>query len=383
MIRIGISGFGAMGQLHASHLLKGLVPGAQLCAVYDPDAARRKAAGALSAEIACCQTLEELLEKVDAVVLASPHALHVPHALAALQSGRHVLTEKPLGVRASQAQQAVDLAAEKGLVYCVMFDQRALPVCRRVKALLDAGEIGAVRRTVLIQTDCYRPQSYFDSGAWRGTWKLEGGGMLVNQCSHAMDLLCWWLGMPEFVSANVGYGKWHQIEVDADISCFARYPGGGTLHFLASTADVPGINLFEIQGDAGKLAIDRESGALRVYRLDEPEPAFSQSFAGGIGAPGCACEELRFDAAERGHLRVLQNFAAAIAGREKPLAPAVEAMDALRLTQAIYLSSWLGRGVAAPFEDEAFDALFVPRQEQSKPHAAKQVCIDFNAVWKK
>lgn len=129
MIRIGISGFGAMGQLHASHLLKGLVPGAQLCAVYDPDAARRKAAGALSAEIACCQTLEELLEKVDAVVLASPHALHVPHALAALQSGRHVLTEKPLGVRASQAQQAVDLAAEKGLVYCVMFDQRALPVC--------------------------------------------------------------------------------------------------------------------------------------------------------------------------------------------------------------------------------------------------------------
>lgn len=109
--------------------------------------------------------------------------------------------------------------------------------------------------------------------------------MLVNQCSHAMDLLCWWLGMPEFVSANVGYGKWHQIEVDDDISCFARYPGGGTLHFLASTADVPGINLFEIQGDAGKLAIDRESGPLRVYRLDEPEPRSLNRLRAALAPP--------------------------------------------------------------------------------------------------
>ena len=380
-IRLAVVGIGAMGERHALSVAKGQVCGMNLAAVVAPSEAKRVWAKEQLPGIATYADMESLCASgtVDAVLLASPHSLHAPQAALAIQHGLHVLTEKPIGTRASEILPIAAEAKAQGLIYCVMFNQRVDPVNQRIHQVLHSGQLGRLRRVIMMMTNCYRPQSYFDAGSWRATWAMEGGGMLVNQCSHRLDLLAWWLGMPERVCVHCGYGKWHDIEVDDDISAYFAFPGGGTGHLIASTGDCPGTSLLEFQGDNGKLSL--ENGRLLWDALEIPEPEFSQTYTGGFGEPAHTRHDITPAAENPEHLGILQNFADAIHGIAQPVVPIEEGLRSLRVTQAMYLSSWTNREVALPADDAEFDALLAQRIALSKPRVRKEVKLDLGALW--
>lgn len=384
MIRLGILGIGAMGQKHAQNVHAGRVDGMRLSAVADPSPERAAWAAENLSGAAYFEDPSALLQSdaVDAVLVAGPHHLHSRQAAKAVAHGKHVMVEKPVGIRASQIEPIVEAAKARNLVYCCMFNQRISPVNQRIHRMIRDGELGPLRRVTLLMTNCYRPQSYFDAAAWRATWSKEGGGMLVNQLSHRLDLLTWWLGLPVRVRAHLGYGKWHDIQVDDDVNVFLDYGKQGTATLVASTGDCPGVSLLAIQGDRGKLSL--EAGErLRFYRLKTPESEFSRTYEGGFGEPEQEVLDLMCADADPAHLGMLQNFADSIAGRAAPVAPVESALDSLRLTQAIYLSDWQSQDVALPADNALFDGLLAQRVAAEKPRVAKPVIMDLDKVWKK
>lgn len=381
-VRLGIIGIGAIGTHHAECVIRGDIKGMRLAAVADASEARRQWAKENLPGVGFYPSAEELMKSgtVDAVLLAGPHGLHAPQAKIAVECGLHVLTEKPAGIRASEIEPAARLAHEKRLVYCVMFNQRTSPVNQCVYDMIHSGKLGRVRRMTMIMTDCYRSQSYYDSGTWRGTWAMEGGGMIVNHCSHRMDLLQWWMGMPLSVRAHLGCGKWHDIEVDDDINAYFEFPGGATGCLIASTGDCPGTTLLEFQGDNGKLALQNEK--LMYYELSTPEPEFSRTFTGGFGSPSFTVRDITPAAPDPMHQGILQNFADAVRGMAAPLVPIEEGFKSLRMTHAMYLSGWLGLDVALPADDKLYDELLNERIAKSKPRECKSVALDIGKLWK-
>lgn len=382
MIRIGVSGFGAMGKHHAKSVAN-LSSDAVLSAVFSPSLESRKAAFETYPNIHIVESFQELLPYVDAVILTGPHNTHEEQAELALQADKHVLTEKPVGLRVSKVAELIPLAQKSNLVYCAMFNQRALPINITTKNLLAKGEIGTLRRIIVVHTSTYRPQSYFDSASWRATWKYEGGGLLVNQFSHTLDLLTWWAGLPNTVFASIGYGKWHDIEVDDEFSVILSYQNGGTANLIASTADVPGLSIIDLQGDKGKISIDRSNSSLTIFRSDVPEGTFSREFTGGIGSPEVTSEKKHLTSATQGHEEVVRNFIASIKRTERPIAPVSEAIDSLKLTQGIYLSSWRNEPLSFPVDNNRFDEELDRRARKSVPKKAKPIELRFEELWKK
>jgi predicted dehydrogenase len=381
-VRLGIIGIGAMGTHHAESVIRGDIKGMRLCAVADASADRQKWAKENLSGVGIYTSAEELMKSgtVDAVVLAGPHGLHASQAKTAIELGLNVLTEKPAGIRASEIEPAAQMAREKGLVYCVMFNQRTSPINQCIYDMIHSGKLGRVRRMTMIMTDCYRSQSYYDSGAWRGTWAMEGGGMIVNHCSHRMDLLQWWMGMPTSLRAHLGFGKWHDIEVDDDINAYFEFPGGATGSLIASTGDCPGTSILEFQGDNGKLALQNDR--LLFYELEVPEPEFSRTFAGGFGSPSFTVRDITPSAPDPMHRGILQNFAGAVKGKAAPLVPIEEGLKSLRMTHAMYLSSWQNQNVALPADDRLYDRLLNERIAKSKPRTCKSVALDVGKLWK-
>lgn len=368
MIRLGILGIGMMGRKHAMDVYTGKVAGMRLAAVADPGPASAAWAKESLPDIPYHENPDALLQsgQLDAVLIAGPHHLHAAQAATAIAAGLHVLVEKPVGLRVSEVEPILLDADAKRLVYCCMFNQRVSPVHQTIHRMLRDGSLGPLRRVTMVLTDCYRPQSYFDAGAWRATWSMEGGGMLVNQLSHRLDLLTWWLGLPRAVSAHLGYGKWHDIAVDDDVNVFFDY-GEHTATLVASTGDCPGVSLLAIQGDKGRLSI--ENRRLLFDRLEMPEPEFSRTYAGGFGAPDYETLDITPAEADLHHLGILQNFAGAIRGEVDPIAPVRDALDSLRLTQAIYLSDWLRQDITLPSDNAQFNALLAERAATETPSA--------------
>ena len=269
-IRLGIIGIGNMGSEHCRLILSGQTPEIALTCVADPRQDRRDwAQQTLPAGTGIYADGMSLIRAhaCDAVLIATPHELHPPLAEAALRAGLHVLSEKPAGVYTAQLHPVIAAAQETGRTYALMFNQRTNCVYRRLKALLDSGELGALKRVTWVVTDWYRSQAYYDSGAWRATWTGEGGGVLLNQCPHQLDLLQWLCGLPTTVRAFCHEGKWHDIEVEDDVTAYLEFPGGATGVFIASTGELPGTNRLEIACDRGKVVC--ENGQLTLWRLPQ------------------------------------------------------------------------------------------------------------------
>lgn len=366
-VRIGIVGMGNMGWGHARYLMEGQVKGAVLTAVCDIDEDKRKRVEQELDGIAVFEKAEDMYAsgKVDAVLIATPHYSHPDLAISAFQHELHVLVEKPAGVYTKQVRQMNEAAAKSGKVFSIMYNQRTNPLYVKLRDLILSGELGEVRRTNWIITNWYRPQSYYDSGGWRATWAGEGGGVLINQDPHQLDLWQWTTGlMPSRVRAFCHFGKYRNIEVEDDVTAYVEYPNGATGVFVTTTGEAPGTNRFEVSGDRGKIVI--EDGKLTFWRLRVPEPEFNATFKGSFGSPECwKCEIPVEGGAGPGHAGITQNFVNAILHGEELIAPGEEGILGLTISNAIHLSSWTDDWVNLPIDEDLYYNLLQERIRNS------------------
>ena len=357
-LKLGIIGYGSMGSSHAKYILEGEVPGCKLSCVFDSDPKKLdKAREELPDEVSVFSEVDQLFSSCtcDAVLIATPHYFHPEIAVKAFEHGKHVLCEKPAGVYTEQVDK-MNLAAKKsGKIFSMMFNQRTNPIYRKAKQMIENGELGELKRSVWIITDWYRPQSYFDAGTWRATWKGEGGGVLLNQDPHQLDLWQWICGMPKNITAFCYFGKYHDIEVEDDVTAFAEYESGATGVFITTTGEAPGTNRFEISGDMGKLVI--EDDKLTFYKLEMSERQFNKEFKGGFGQPDFTVEEIETPGENPQHKGITRNFVNAILKGEELIAPGHEGVNSLTLSNAMLLSSWTGGKVELPIDAQLYKKL--------------------------
>lgn len=366
-VRYGIIGIGNMGSAHAHSLLND-IKGAELVAVCDVREERLKwAKEHLPDRVQKYGTPMELFESrlMDAVLICTPHYDHPTLAIEAFDYGYHVLVEKPAGVYTKAVQQMNDAAAKSDRKFGIMYNQRTNPLYQKLRDLIQSGELGEIRRTNWIITNWYRSQSYYDSGGWRATWAGEGGGVLLNQDPHQLDLWQWTTGMmPKRIRAFCHFGKYRNIEVEDDVTAYVEYENGATGIFITTTGEAPGTNRFEINGDQGKIVV--EDGKLTFWRLRIPETEFNAAFKGGFGSPECWKCEIPFEGgAGEQHIGILRNFTNAILYDEELLAPGEEGIHGLTLSNAMYLSAWTDDWVELPLDEDLFYEQLMERVESS------------------
>lgn len=365
-VRLGIVGIGNMGSEHCRLIMSGKVPGIEIVAVADRRESRRNwAREKLPDTVQIFTEGETLITSgvCEAVMIVTPHYQHPHLAKLAFENGLHVLSEKPIGVYMQDVRLEIEAADKCGKTFALMFNQRTNCVYRKLREMIHSGELGAVKRVNWTITDWYRTQCYYDSGAWRATWDGEGGGVLINQCPHQLDLLQWIFGMPEKVRAFCHVGKWHHVEVEDDVTAYMEFPGGATGVFITSTGDLPGVNRLEVMLEKGRIECDGKS--LKMWRIPENERdiCFSAKEAFYPVDPEEICIET--DGLNEQHVGVLKAFAAHILRGEPLVADGREGIYSLMLSNAMYLSSWTERPVTMPMDEDLFLELLNARREQS------------------
>ena len=355
-VRIGIVGYGAMGSQHCGYLVKNTVQGGVLAAIADTDPKKLELASSrYGGAVKLFDSIDALIasKTCDAVIVAVPHYLHPDYAILAMESGLHVIVEKPAGVYTKQVKRMNEAAAQSSSVFAVMFNQRTNPLYKKMHELVHSGELGAIKRTNWLITNWYRSQSYYDQGGWRATWAGEGGGVLLNQNPHNLDLWQWICGVPKRVRSVVYYGKHRDIEVEDDVTAIVEYENGASGCYITTVADAPGTNRFEISGENGKLVA--EDNKLTFWRLRENEPSFNRRYKGGLGQPEVWKCDIPLKGNYTSHAGITQNFVNAILKGEALITPGAEGIKGLEISNAIHLSSWTGGDwVDIPVDDELF-----------------------------
>ena len=374
-VRFGIIGCGNMGTAHAKNLSEGKIENGVLAAACDINEKKLDAMKETYGEsIAYFADAKKMMAsgKVDVVLIATPHYIHPDLAIAAMDAGVHCIVEKPAGVYTKQVKEMLARAKSATTIVGIMFNQRTNPVYKTMRQLIADGKIGQIKRTNWIITDWYRTQYYYDSGSWRATWAGEGGGVLYNQSPHQLDLFQWITGLkPSKVHAFCHFGKWHDIEVEDDVTCYLEYPNGATGVFITTTADSPGTNRFEVTGTKGTLIAEGNKLIFRELEIDEREHCLAATT--GFDKPKCK-EDVEFVFEDNGpqHVGICNNIANAILGLEEVYAPVEDGLDGVHLANAMHLSSWLGRAVEMPMDDELFWEELQKRIAISKPHAVRE-----------
>jgi len=355
-VRLGIIGIGNMGSEHCRLILDGKCPEIILAAVADRRRERRDwAENNLPDTVRIFAEGSDLIRSgvCEAVLIAVPHYQHEEISILAMENGLDVLCEKPAAVRTSQAERMLETAERTGRTLTFMFNQRTNCIYRALKDLLQSGRLGAMKRVCWIITDWYRTQRYYDSGSWRATWAGEGGGVLLNQCPHQLDLLIWLCGMPDAVTARCYEGKWHHIEVEDDVTACLEFPGGATGVFIASTGDLPGTNRLEIDCERGKAVC--ENGEVRIWELKENEREVCFSSDDPWFRTEAKEYILETDGENPQHAGVINAFAAHLLRGEPLIAEAKDGLRAIELSNAIHLSGWTGERLAIPVSADRFD----------------------------
>ncbi len=369
-VRMGIVGIGNMGSGHAKSIVEGKVTDMVLTAVADIREVRRQwAKENLPETVAVFDSAEALLDSdlVDAVLIATPHYVHPALASAAMKKGLHVMCEKPAGVYTKQVREMNEVAAQNDVVFGMMFNQRTNHVYRKMHELITSGVYGQIKRVNWIVTDWYRSQAYYDSGDWRATWDGEGGGVLLNQCPHNLDLLQWICGMPAKVRAFCHEGKWHNIEVEDDVTAYLEYENGATGVFVTSTGDAPGTNRFEVLLEKGKIIC--EHGKLSVFEAKVSEREFCFTTKEGFAIPEGEWIEVETDGENPQHVGVLKAFVGAILRGEPLVANGEEGIRGLTLSNAMHLSAWTNEMVELPLDEDLFLEKLNERRANSKQKA--------------
>ena len=366
-LQLGVIGLGNMGSEHCRMVVSGKEPEIELCCVADLRQERREwAEKTLPENVKVYASGQELIDAADcdAVIIAVPHYDHPVLAETALKRGLHVLCEKPVAVYTAQVPPVLAAAKESGKTFALMFNQRTNCVYRKMKEILDSGELGEMKRMSWTITDWYRSQAYYDSGSWRATWDGEGGGVLLNQCPHQLDLLQWICGLPVKVRAFAHEGKWHDIEVEDDVTAYLEFANGATGVFIASTGDLPGTNRLEITCDQGKMIC--EGGKLWMWKLPMSESEGYRHGADAYPQPKIDPMEVETDGENPQHIGVTNAFAAHILHGTPLVAEGEEGLRALMLSNAMHLSAWLGRPVELPIDEELFARMLRARRLTSR-----------------
>ena len=374
-IRLGIIGAGNMGSGHIENILAGLCPDIEVTAVADRRESRREWARQKLPDAAIFTEGEELIAsgKVSAVLIATPHYQHPPLARSAFSHGLHVMVEKPAGVYTLQVREMMDEAdMHPELAFGMMFNQRTNCVFRKMKEMIDKGELGRIKRVSWLITDWYRTQYYYDSGAWRATWAGEGGGVLLNQCPHQLDLLQWLCGLPRVVRAYCHEGKWHDIEVEDDVTAYMEFENGATGVFITTTADAPGTNRLEVSGTLGKLVCD-DASQLTFHRLATEESEWRFSCKEAFRKPESEIMTVQTDGQNPQHVGVLNAFAGNIQNKTPLVADGREGIRGLMLSNAMHLSSWLGTEVTLPLDEKLFHTMLAERCRTSRHKEERDV----------
>lgn len=366
-VRFGIIGVGNMGSAHAKTFLKGNVENGVLTAICDLNQDKTDKILALEFEgakdVAVFSDYKAMLDSglCDAIIVAVPHYDHPRMTIDALNANLHVICEKPAGVYTKQVKEMNAVAAKSDKLFAMMFNQRTNCVYRKMREMVQNGDLGTIKRVNWLITTWYRSQSYYNSGGWRATWKGEGGGVLFNQCPHQLDLLQWVTGMmPKKIHSFCHFGKWHDIEVEDDVTAYLEYENGATGVFITSTGDTPGTNRFEILGEKGKLVCEevfvdgKKKDVLTFYKLEQSEREFNATYTGGFGEPKFEMINVETDGENPQHKGILNNFANAVLGIQPLFVDGKEGINGVELMDAMLLSTWLGSSVSLPIDDDLY-----------------------------
>ncbi len=376
-VRYGIVGIGKQGAYYTTLFtkLRRFIKGAELAAVCDISEERRAWAKAKLAGVEVFDDYNKMFESglIDAVMVVTPHYFHPEISIAAFRKGLHVLCDKPAGVYTKQVRELNEEAKKyPNQLFGMMFNQRTNPLYIKAKELIAGGALGELKRIVWIITNWYRPRAYYAQGGWRGTWWGEGGGVLINQCPHQLDLFTWLAGLPVSVMSTIST-RCREINVENDVTAYCKFANGATGVFITSTHDAPGTNRLEITGDGGKIVIER--GKLTFTKNTVPEPEFSRVNEVFMGKP--ATTKYTYRGLERylrpfkypiQHMGVIKNFTDVLLRRDNNfIAPGSEGIIGLTFSNAIHLSGWLRREVSIPLDEE----LFISELEKCKKLEAK------------
>ena len=354
-VRVGIIGIGNMGGTHAENLFAGKVKNAELAAVCDTNIEKLNwAKESFNNSVLLFENAEALFasKTIDAVIIATPHYDHSPLAIEAFKHNLHVLTEKPAGVYTKQVREMNEVAAKTDKIFGIMYNQRTNPLYQKLKDLVDSGELGVIRRTNWIITDWYRTQNYYNSGGWRATWSGEGGGVLLNQDPHQLDLWQWICGMPVRVRAFCGFGKYHNIEVEDEVTAYVEYENGATGVFITTTGETPGTNRFEVTGDNGKVVV--EDNKLTFYRNRVAGDKFRLESDSPFSRPECWKCEIPVSGENSQHVGIMTNWVDAILNGAKLIAPGQDGINGLSISNAMHLSAWTDSWVELPINEDLY-----------------------------
>lgn len=355
-VGFGIIGIGNMGSAHSQFIQN--IADAELVAACDIDAkAFERLAPQVKGKIPCYDDAEKLFAdpQVDVVIVAVPHYFHPDLAISAMEHGKHVVVEKPIAVHKKEAERLIAAAAKHPeLVKSAMFNQRTLPMHIKLKKLIDSGEFGKINRVSWIITDWFRSEYYYSSGKWRATWAGEGGGVLLNQCPHQLDLFQWFFGMPSRVTAVAKLGKFHDIEVEDEVNAYLEFADGKTANFITTTGEAPGTNRLEIAAERGRVIM--EEGKIHFRRNEVEATEWSRNFKGSFAPPPFWECDIPFAKDTRaGHQIILENVTNVILGKEKELlAPVEEGIHGLELGNAMLLSGLKGVPVDMPMDADVY-----------------------------
>jgi predicted dehydrogenase len=368
-IKLAVIGIGAMGSQHVKDIQS--LSGVQLSAICDLIPERMEAITS-SSTTKSFTDYQDLLNSIelDGVLISTPHYDHTPVAINCFQKGIHVLTEKPIAAHMSDGKLMVEAFKEalihnSDLKFAIMFQQRTYGYWKKIKSMIDDGELGKLIRATWIITNWFRNQSYYDNGDWRATWKGEGGGVLINQCPHNLDLFQWFFGMPEKVTGFAGFGKYHEIEVEDEVTAFFEYQNGMVGHFITSTGESPGTNRLEIIGEKGKLVFENNILTFwknKISMLEQIQTSID---------PYAFTESVELDIPYEhhglpGHRIIIENFVNSIRGRENLIVNGVEGLNQLELSNSILLSSLLNNKILLPMDSELFKRKLEEKVRNSK-----------------
>ncbi len=368
-IKLGIIGFGNMGTGHTSNIMGGNCPEVELVAICDknPDRCEFGKNKYPDANITYFTDAIEMLDSglIDSCLVAIPHYDHAKYSMECMKRGIHVMCEKPAGVYTRQVREMIaESEKHPEVVFGMMFNQRTNPVYRKMHELVHSGKYGEIRRTNWLITNWYRSQAYYNSSDWRATWAGEGGGVLLNQCPHQLDLWQWICGMPVKVQSKIKYGAWHDIEVDDDVTTFVEYENGATGVFITTTGDGKGTNRFEVQMDGAKLVV--EDDKLTVTEFEVKESEFTKTNTEVFGSIKTHNLEVEIESKNPQHIGVVNAWAGKILHGTPLVAEGAEGLKGVILSNAMHLSDFLGREVEIPFDEDLYYEELMKRVATSK-----------------
>ena len=369
-VRLGIVGLGNMGKAHLANIRTGKVPGLRVTALCE-------SVGTLPTLIEGEHAFTDVNAMIhsghiDAILICTPHFSHTTIGIEALKAGLHVLVEKPISVHKADCERLIAAHTNKKQVFAAMFNMRTNATFKKVKDVIDSGELGTIRRVHWEVTNWFRTNYYYATGGWRGTWKGEGGGVLMNQCPHNLDLFQWMFGMPQRIRGFCQFGRFHQVEVEDDVTAVLQYDSGLSATFVTSTGEAPGCNRLEISGEQGRLTVT-DGTKIHFQRNRVPMSKFCMEAEAAFAMPESWHMDIPVDNSGGQHVEILQNFTNAILKDEKLLSPAEEGIRSVELANAILLSTWQDKTIELPMSSADYERLLIEKGENSTFQKTKVV----------